>query len=224
MMRKIRPIIVSSFVAVALVACNQPTEEVDQEVEQIEPEKLNDEVEDEEPEPEESEQPVEEEKEEEEKKEGDEGIGHHHDLPYEWSGSFEFKEGTYTLELPKNEFGDESMLIAFILENSNITDLEHHAAHILEADVDDVSQSSAFEAMSEYGYNLILNSNGSSSFTFTIATSGIYKIFTEHVAEEFDLSIVNEASEVVQVENPQEYEGHGHSHGHDHDHDHDEDE
>ncbi|WP_026674104.1 hypothetical protein [Alkalihalobacterium bogoriense] len=221
-MKKFRPIIVSSFVAVALVACNEPTEEVDQEAEQVQPDVTNDEV-DEEPEQEENEQPLEEVKEEDEKKE-EEGIGHHHDLPYEWSGSFELKEGTYTLELPENEFGDESMLIAFILENSNITDLDHHAAHILEADVEDVTQGSSFEAMSEYGYNLILNSNGSSSFTFTITTSGSYKIYTEHVADEFDLSIVNEAGETIQVENSKEFEGHGHSHDHDHDHDHDDDE
>jgi hypothetical protein len=136
----------------------------------------------------------------------------HEELPFEWAGSYKLQAGSYTLLFKQNEFGDESILVTFILEDSNIKDLEHHAAHIMEADVEDFNAGEQFDAESEFAYNLLLNVSGSTSFTFTIGEAGTYRIFTEHHADEFEMEITNKSKEVIVVENPTEYEGHGHSH------------
>lgn len=165
---------------------------------------------------------------EEDEKEND-GIGHHHELPYEWRGSYDLVEGTYTLQLNKNEHGDETMLVAFIMENSNIHDLDHHAAHLMEATAEEVNEEQAFEAKHEYVYLLPLNEK--TTFTFTITKGGQYALYLEHDAEEFDLEIFNNNNDEIAAENVRQFEGHEHGHNHvhshdhnDHDHEHEEDE
>lgn len=144
-----------------------------------------------------------------------EGIGHHDELPYEWAGNYDLEAGTYTLKFNQNEHGDESILLAFILENSNITDLEHHAAHMMEIDtpnLDMINEGEEFEALHEYTYLLELNTEGESTFTFTISQSGSYRIFTEHNADEFGLQILTEEGNEMAVKDTVEYEGHHHDH------------
>ncbi|QOY35044.1 hypothetical protein AWH56_020385 [Anaerobacillus isosaccharinicus] len=104
------------------------------------------------------------------------------------------------------------MLMAFILENKNITDLEHHAAHLFEAEAEEVKQNQQFQAKHEFVYNLILNQE-STKFTFSIEESGSYRIFTEHHPEEFQMKITKSTG-VVNPEDPIEYEGHEHGHSH----------
>ncbi|MBM4765265.1 hypothetical protein [Bacillus sp. B15-48] len=146
-----------------------------------------------------------------------EGIGHHDELPYEWAGSYELAGGIYTLKFNQNELGDESMLIAFILENSNITDLEHHAAHMMEEDAPNLNSilvGEEFEAHHEYTYLLALNTEGESTFTFTISQAGRYRIFTEHHPDEFGMQILTEEDSEIAVNDSVEYEGHDHDHSH----------
>ena len=149
----------------------------------------------------------------EENHESSDGIDHHDELPYEWSASYPLETGTYTLVLNQNEFGDESMLIAFILENKNIKDLEHHAAHLFEALAEEVPEHTKFHAKHEFIYNLMLNTDAS-QFTFNVEETGNYVLFTEHHAEEFLMQILDESGEEIVPENETEYEGHGHSHDH----------
>jgi hypothetical protein len=139
------------------------------------------------------------------------GIHHHDDIPYEWAATYKLKEGTYSLVFHQNEFSDESMLLAFILEDKNITDFEHHAAHLFEADAQEVKQTEVFHAKHEYGYNLLLNKDHT-DFTFTIVEAGSYRIFAEHHPEEFKMTITDIDGNEVEAENPIEYEGHDHSH------------
>lgn len=144
-----------------------------------------------------------------------EGIGHHHELPYEWGGSYELEAGTYTLKFNQNEHGDESILLAFILEGSNISDPEHHAAHMLEEDasnLDRIEAGEEFDALHEYSFLLGLNLEGESAFTFTISEAGSYRMFAEHHVEEFGLQILAEDCSEIAVQHPVEYEGHDHSH------------
>lgn len=137
-----------------------------------------------------------------------EGHGHDHgDLPYEWSGELELAPGTYTMEF--QESGDPSVAIAFVLLDSAIEDLEHHAHHILEAELEEVNPGDTFTALPDYGYHLILNPD-QTSFTFEIEEGGRYVLFTEHMPEEFDLVFRNAAGEELVPENQQEYEGHDH--------------
>ena len=136
---------------------------------------------------------------------------HHHDINYEWSGIFELAEGTYTIKFNKNE-GDESILVAFISSEGGITDIEHHAAHVMEAEAIDVDKGASFTAENEYTYNLDLN-NETAEFEFEMEAPGKYYVFTEHLPEEFDMEILNSDGEVLEAAEPTEYEG-------DHDHDH----
>ncbi|RXJ00367.1 hypothetical protein DS745_12615 [Anaerobacillus alkaliphilus] len=138
----------------------------------------------------------------------------HDELPFEWAGSYELVAGTYSLEFKQNEFGDETMLLTFIKEDSNIKDLEHHAAHIMDTGGELFHEGDYFAAESEYAYNLSLNVKGSTSYTFTIQEAGTYRIFTEHHADEFEMEITNENSDVIIAKSVQEYEGHDHEHGH----------
>lgn len=182
------------LISVSLVACNSTNEEEAPVVEEG-----NDVVE------EENEENVEE----------AEGIGHHHELPYEWGGSFELEEGTYTLKFKQNDHGDEHILIAFIIENSNIADPEHHAAHMMEEDaphLDVIEEGEQFEALHEYTYLLGLNPDGESTFSFTITQAGSYRIFTEHLADELGMHIFNEEGNEIVVTNPVEYDEHDHDH------------
>ncbi|MDQ0340120.1 hypothetical protein J2S00_002915 [Caldalkalibacillus uzonensis] len=145
-----------------------------------------------------------------------EGIAHHDHLPYEWSASYQLEEGVYTLLFNDNQNGDESMRIAFIRQNSNIKDVEHHAAHIMEEDqgVELIVDGGTFEAKHEFAYNLQLNQEGSTSFTFTIAEAGSYAIFLEHHIDEVAMQVMNESNAEIEAVNPKEYEGHGHDHSH----------
>jgi hypothetical protein len=142
-----------------------------------------------------------------------EGIHHHDDIPYEWAATYHLKEGTYSLVFHQNEFNDESMLLAFILENKNITDFEHHAAHLFEADAEEVKQTEVFHAKHEFVYKLLLN-KGRTDFTFTIVEGGSFRIFAEHHPEEFKMTITDIDGQEVEAENPIEYEGHDHGHSH----------
>ncbi|WP_059104871.1 hypothetical protein [Shouchella shacheensis] len=141
----------------------------------------------------------------------EEGIEHHEELPYEWSGSYSFEQGIYSLVFNQNEFGDESMRIAFILENQNIMDLEHHAAHLIDSSAEEVKENNEFQANHEFVYNLSLNED-ITQFTFTIKEAGDYAIFTEHHPEEFEMTISDEVGEEISPQNPTVYEEHGHSH------------
>ncbi|MDA3130311.1 hypothetical protein ACFPTR_07090 [Aliibacillus thermotolerans] len=144
------------------------------------------------------------------------GIDHHDELPYEWAATYELEEGTYTLQFKENEAGDESFKIAFVIEDSNIDDLEHHVAHIMEEDVA-LEETDHFEAKHEYANNLKLNKEGETVYTFTISKSGHYRIFTEHHPDEFAMEILAEAGVAIDGVNAKEYEGHAHDHEHEHD-------
>lgn len=137
-----------------------------------------------------------------------EGIDHH-DIPYEWSGIFEFGEGVHTIKFKKNE-GDESILVAFISTESNISDMEHHAAHVMEAEAIDVEKDGKFIAENEYTYNLDLKKE-LAEFQFEIESPGRYYVFTEHLPSEFQMEVLNPEGEVLKIDSPTEYEG-------DHDH------
>lgn len=143
----------------------------------------------------------------------DDDEDHHHEINYEWSGIFELEEGTHTIKFNKNE-GDESILVAFISSEGSITDIEHHASHVMEAEAIDVAKDASFTAENEYAYDLELN-NQTAEFEFEMELPGRYYVFTQHLPEEFDMEILNPEGEVLTADEPTEYEG-----DHDHDHDH----
>lgn len=141
---------------------------------------------------------------------GEEEEDHHHDLPFEWSGIFDLEDENYTIKFNKNE-GDESILISFISIEGNIEDMEHHAAHVMEAEAIAVEKDGSFVAENEYTYNLALNEE-SSEFKLELKKPGKYYVFTEHLPEEFDMEILSSDGVVLKAAEPTEYES---DHNHD---------
>jgi hypothetical protein len=110
----------------------------------------------------------------------------HGDEPYEWSGLFSFGEGEYVMEF--QESGDPSMGLVFILAEGSRDDSDHMAYHIFEAEMETVPVDGSFEAMPDYGYQLMLNP-GATTITFSVSEPGDYLLYMEHMPVEFDLKI-----------------------------------
>lgn len=140
---------------------------------------------------------------------------HHHAIPFEWGATYELAEGTYSLQFNENPHGDETILVAYILDDGKIKDIDHHAAHVMEADPEKVDVEGNFVAESEYAYQLTLNQERT-SYTFEIKQAGQYALFVEHHADEVKMQILDASGAEVTAQNPQEYEGHDHDHDHKH--------
>lgn len=125
----------------------------------------------------------------------------HGDIPYEWNGQIELGIGTYSLEF--QESGDEFCAIVFLKNEGDIHDIEHHAHHIMEADMDTIEADGHFKAVHEYGYNLTLNSDGT-VFTFEINDADDYIIFLEHFPSEFDMKLFDSNGNELEFKNPTE--------------------
>lgn len=135
----------------------------------------------------------------------------HHDVSFEWSGEFELEEGQYTLTFHENAGGDEHVKIVFIEDDGSIQDLDHHAAHIMEADAEQVKADGTFTAESEYAYELALNTD-QTVFTFNLEQAGKYTVFTEHHPNELGLKVTNSEGQEIPAENEKEYDAHDHEH------------
>jgi hypothetical protein len=126
--------------------------------------------------------------------------GHvHGDDPYEWSAVYNLPRGTYTLEFQESE-NDPSILVAFLLEVEDEHALYHLAYHVMEAVGEDVAAGGSFTAQDQYAYNLILDPAGT-TFTFEIKDPGVYVIFTEHFAWEFDMKVYDSNGVEIPGEN-----------------------
>lgn len=133
----------------------------------------------------------------------------HHDIPFEWGATYELGEGTYTLQFNENPNQDESILVAFILDDGKIEDMAHHAAHIMEAEPEKVAVEEEFVVESEYAYQLPLKKD-QTSHSFEIKEAGQYALFIEHRADEVKMQMLDASGSKVTAQNPREYEGHGH--------------
>lgn len=113
---------------------------------------------------------------------------------YEWIGEFELKEGKYLFHFGECE--DEKMDVGFIKMGDNITDLEHHAAHLMATEKEVISQDSAFDAKPDYAYTFEMNKDHG-HIHFTIKEDGTYSIVTEHHPEESSMQILDEDGEEI---------------------------
>lgn len=119
---------------------------------------------------------------------GDDHGHEHGEEPYEWSGVYSFNEGTYIMHF--RESGDPSVAVAFLFNEGDRDGSDHLAYHIMEVELEEVVAGGEFEAYSEFGYNLLLNPDGT-EITFTISEAGDYLLYMEHLPEEFDLVITD---------------------------------
>lgn len=126
---------------------------------------------------------------------------------YEWIGEFELEKGKYMLHFGASE--DETMDIGFIKLGDNITDLDHHASHLMVTDKDMIEQDSTFDAKPDFAYTLEMNEDHGHIY-FTIEEAGLYAIVTEHFPKESNMQIFD--SNRVEILPIAEHEAHGHSH------------
>lgn len=137
-----------------------------------------------------------------------EGHSHSHqhgDLPYEWSAEYSLEQGEYKLKF--SESNDSSCMIAFVKNGENRDSVEHLAQHVMEATgIADIMPDTNFIVEPDYAYNLILNPEGT-EFTFEIKTANEYLTFTEHIALEFDMQIIDKNGNIVPAQNVLDYEG-----------------
>ncbi|WP_156847893.1 hypothetical protein [Marinococcus halotolerans] len=128
-------------------------------------------------------------------------VSHHDDLPYEWKGEYRFQEGTtYTVTTSADD--PEPITLGFIQKDENIEDVEHHAAHMMEAeDIDQVTDHKTFQAEHEYAYTL----KESTSYTFTI-DAGTYAVFLNQDPEEHQMSITNDQQETLEAQREASYD------------------
>ena len=132
--------------------------------------------------------------------------GHAHGV-YEWMGEFEFEAGTYLFHFGESE--DETMDVGFIKMGANITDLDHHAAHLMETEKEFIKQESTFEAKPDYAYTLEMNEDHGHIY-FEIKEDGTYAIVTEHMPHESNMQIFDEnENEILPL---REHEGEVNSH------------
>lgn len=80
------------------------------------------------------------------------------------------------------------MELVFVLAEGSRDDGDHMAYHIFEAEMETVPADGSFEAMPDYGYQLMLNP-GATTITFSVSEPGDYLLYMEHMPVEFDLKI-----------------------------------
>lgn len=133
----------------------------------------------------------------------DHDHGHEHgDGLYEWSGAFTFEKGTYTMHF--KESGDPSITVAFLFNEGEREDSDHHAYHILEAELEEVAANGKFEALPDFGYNLTLDPEETVT-SFVITEPGEYLVYTEHFPEEFDLVIADDSGSALSPKDEKAY-------------------
>lgn len=141
---------------------------------------------------------------EEEHSHGEEGHAHGE---YEWIGEFELKAGKYLFHFGASP--DETMDVGFIKMGDNVTDLDHHASHLMVTEKETIKQDSEFEAKPDYAYTFEMNEDHG-HINFTIAEDGTYAIVTEHFPSESSMEIFDENQ--VEILPIRQHEGQGHSH------------
>lgn len=145
------------------------------------------------------------EKEEVEETESEEG--HTHEAPFEWSGKMSFNEGEeYTLKFNSNDEKEEVITIGFLRTDANIDDIEHHAAHMMDHEVEKehFHIGEDFHAEHEYAYELALE-GGTGEIKFN-THEGEYYVFLEHMPEEFNLEILDAEGNQVEISEEKVYE------------------
>ncbi|MGI6679862.1 MAG: hypothetical protein ACOX2Q_12705 [Dehalobacterium sp.] len=126
---------------------------------------------------------------------------------YEWIGEYELKAGTYLFHFGAS--ADATMDVGFIKMGDNITDIEHHAAHLMETDKEEIKQDSEFEAKPDYAYTFEMNEDHG-HINFTIKEDGTYAIVTEHMPHESNMQIFDK--DEVEILPMREHEGEAHQH------------
>lgn len=122
---------------------------------------------------------------------------------YEWMGEFELEKGQYLLHFGPSP--DETLDIGFVKLGDNISDLEHHASHLMLAeDKELVKEGGKFQAKPDYVYTLEMDPEHG-HIDFEITEDGRYALVTEHYPSESQMQVLD--SEGIEIMPDKEYEG-----------------
>lgn len=125
---------------------------------------------------------------------------------FEWIGQYEFKAGTYMLHFGAST--DETMDIGFVKMDDNVTDLEHHASHIMsDENKEDIDQGATFEAKPDYAYKLKMDPEHG-HIHFIIAEDATYSIITEHLPSESNMQVFDASEKEILPASQQEFHSH----------------
>lgn len=192
MKKKLLMVVLALSLALTMVACS--SEEDEKAVEGTE-KNLEEDVE----ETEEAEEVAE----AEETEEGEEDDHDHEHGAYEWMGEFELEKGQYLLHFGPSP--DETLDIGFVKLGDNISDLEHHASHLMLAeDKELVKEGGKFQAKPDYVYTLEMDPEHG-HIDFEITEDGRYALVTEHYPSESQMQVLD--SEGIEIMADKEYEG-----------------
>lgn len=124
--------------------------------------------------------------------EGQETDGHHDEgFPWEAEMAYQLHEEQYTVEF--HESGDPAM--KWLLIPSGSEHLREMARHRME-ECETVEAGATIPDNSDC-YNLTLNPDGT-TFTLDVNNGGRYRLFTQHLPREFDMTIKDGDGELVQ--------------------------
>lgn len=127
---------------------------------------------------------------------GDQSGGHGHGpaKPWEWQGQVELSPGTYTIHFA--ESGDPSM--KWLLVPAGTEHREERAMKTMKGSCKSVAPGTAILA-DDGCYNLMLNEEGT-KHKLTVEDGGTYRLFTQHVPSEFDMTIESSEGETVTID------------------------
>lgn len=186
MKKKILLILLGLSLMMTMAACGdeenetveaEPVEEVEKEVEEVVVEEV------------------------EEKEVKEEEDDHEHGA-YEWIGEFQLEKGDYLLHFGPSS--DETLDIGFVKLGDNISDLEHHASHLMIAEGKElVKEGGKFQAKADYVYTLEMDPEHG-HIDFEITEDGVYALVTEHLPAESQMQVLD--SEGIEIMPDKEYQ------------------
>lgn len=127
-------------------------------------------------------------------KSDDHGHGHGVSKPWEWQGQLDLPAGTYTIKF--GESGDPAM--KWLLLPVGRDHREEYAAKTLTSSCESLSSGTSIAA-DDVCYNLKLNDDGS-THKLTVEDGGTFRLFTQHLPAEFNMTIENGAGKTMTVD------------------------
>lgn len=145
--------------------------------------------------------------------EGEKDHDHAHG-DFEWIGIYDLKAGDYLFHFGPSP--DETMDMGFVKMGPNVTDLEHHAGHLMATeDKEVIKNDSSFTPQPDFAYTFEMDPEHG-HIDFKVTEDGEYAIVLQHLPSESNMQIFD--AEKKEVMPKKEMEGAAHDHDHDHDH------
>ena len=134
------------------------------------------------------------------------------EYPFEWAGTFEVKEGTYSLELNDGPDPTMNLVTAYLADGEQAHDktAAERALRIWSEASLETTASSVIEAGASQAASLQLQSAGTKYFTLRAPKAGRIGLYTQHLPSEFGLRLLWDKSPMTAVAEREFAAGHTH--------------